>query len=597
MDSNNSGELQVDEKEIITLARKFALLNAIYHDGRASLGSVIGRVFAEQPKLKRFPQRVNSLVREQVEKVNSLPLLDQRRALLLEFPGAMENEDKRKQEISRKEAEREPSLPELPDAIEGAVVTRFPPEPNGYMHIGHAKAAIIGREYATRYSGKFIVRFDDTNPSTEKLEYYGAFLDSLEWLGIKADRVKNASDDMEEFYKLAEVAMRNGKAYVCTCAQEDIRQMRAKGLACAHRTNSVEENLKLWEKMKKKEFKRNEAVLRFLGDIKSSNTAMRDPVLFRIVEDPHPLRGTKYHIWPTYDFDGPVEDSLDGVTHAMRSKEYELRDEVYCSILNSLGLRVPKIIEFSRLSLANTTVHKRTLKRLVEEKKVDGWDDPRIPTIAGLRRRGILPEAIRRFIISMGLSKVESEPTWDLLESINRKLLDPVAKRYFFVPHPVSLDVKGFPRVTVEIPYHPDRVEFGSRKIETNGRFAISSEDCERLLPGSKIRLIEAYTVEIEESVGRTALLARMIENDLHGEDRGIKKLQWVARDSCTSFEMKVLGPLLKEGGIFNEKSLTTVQGLAEQSALELREGELVQFVRIGFCRIDKPGVAILTHK
>ncbi len=582
----------LSDEEIRNLARKYALLNAISHGGRADPGSVMGRVLAEYQDLRRDAWRVRSIVSEKVDEVNSIAGQDeQSHVLSREFPNALEQDTARKKQVSRIDAEKSPSLPDLPGALEGSVITRFPPEPNGFMHIGHAKAALIGFEYAKKYSGRFIVRFDDTNPAAESREYYEAFLDSLAWLEIRPDFVKNASDDMERFYELAAKMMSSERAYVCTCSQERMKENRQLMKACEHRSQTPEQNLSLWRMMLDGRLEKNSATLRFAGDMQSLNTTMRDPVLFRIVEERHPLKDKKYRVWPTYDFDGPVEDSLDGVTHAMRSKEYELRDEIYDAILKSLNLRIPRIIEFSRLSLQNTTVSKRSLRKLIESGEVEGWDDPRLPTISGLRRRGFLPRAIREFILSMGVSKVESEPTWDLLESINRKLLDPVARRYFFVSDPVKLVVENAPKLTVNLRNHPEK-DLGQRVVKTDGKFFISGDDAGRLKVGSVVRLIEAYNVRI------SCIDKDLIMGTYEREERleGTPKIQWVTETEQTKMQVTVTGPLLIDER-YNPHSLKVVEGVAEASVGSLPMGEIIQFVRFGFCRIDQPGRAILAHK
>jgi glutamyl-tRNA synthetase len=583
----------LDEEKIRTLARKYALINAITHDGRGSPSSVIGRLLGERRDLASRARDIAKIAEEVVAKVNCLSEEQQRQALENEFPNAKSEEEKRSIEKSQKGEESKGKLPELPGAVRGQVITRFPPEPNGYMHIGHAKAALLGREYATIYNGQFIVRFDDTNPAAERLEFYSAFLESLDWLGIKPDRVKNASDDMEKFYDLAESLIRRGGAYACACTRDEMKSLRLLGKECPHRENSVDKNLELWKDMVSGKARKNEIVLRYKGNMQSPNTTMKDPVLFRIVEEPHPIQKSKFRVWPTYDFDGAVEDSLDGVTHALRSKEYELRDELYHSLLSSLGLRQPEIIEFSRLSLADTTVSKRSLRNLIESGKVSGWDDPRLPTISGLERRGFLPEAIRRFILSMGVSKVESEPTWHLLEAINRQILDPIAKRFFFVPDPVELDIEGFPKLEVHLRNHPGNEELGERTVTTCGRFLIPADDVRGLHTGDKIRLIEAYTVEVIEVKDKLVLGVRF---DSEQEGTFAKRVQWVDRDSAIPFHLKVIGPLLKEGE-FNPDSIRIREGLAEDSVSKLATGKIIQFTRVGFCRIDAPGVGILTHK
>ena len=393
---------------------------------------------------------------------------------------------------------------------------------------------------------------------------------------------------MVKVYELADKMFDASKAYVCSCSQEIMRSNRAEGVPCEHRLQGREQNMSIWGDMVSGKLSIR-ATLRFTGDMKSQNTTMRDPVLFREVEESHPIKGTQYRVWPTYDFDGPVEDSLDGVTHAMRSKEYELRDELYFAILDALQLRKPRIIEFSRLELQNTTVSKRSLRKLIESNYVKGWDDPRLPTISGLRRRGFLPEAIRDFVLSMGISKVESQPTWDLLESINRKLLDPLAKRFFFVENPINLQVENAPAVNVSLKFHPER-NYGERMIATNGEFFLSSSDASQLKPGDKARLIEVYNIEILTT--ENGIRARYA-----GEENieKIRRIQWVVPGSLP-FKVMVVGPLLINDE-YNPLSIREAAGLIESSGSNLKIGEIFQLVRFGFCRLDSNGVAVLTHK
>ncbi len=577
--------------EIRALARKISFLNAVSHGGKADTKAVVGRLMAEHGDLRGQSKLITQIVMSVVSELNKLSIDEQKSILNTEYSDSYEAEQERKRKQAERDSEKALELPKLPDAKMGAVVTRFPPEPNGFMHIGHAKAAIICSEYSKMYNGKFILRFDDTNPSAEKKEYYQPFVDAFNWLNIKPDLIRNSSDDMDRFYDLAEQMIRNEKAYVCTCTKEGIREKRARAEACEHRSRPVEENLSLWHQMVMKEIQKSEATLRFKGDMGALNTTMRDPVLFRIVLEPHPLLGNKYSVWPTYDFAGPVEDSLDGVTHAMRSKEYELRDEQYHAILQSLGLRDPTIIEFSRLNLQNTTVHKRTLRPLIAEKLVEGWDDPRLPTISALRRRGFLPESIREFILRMGISKVESQPTWDLLESINRKLLDPISRRFFYVPDPIKLRVSKAPSLIAKLNYHPERTDYGSREIRLGDTFFVPFSDVRNLGRGSIFRLIEAYNVRILD-VHENLVLAGYA-----GEDRtaDVPKLQWVTEEGSFPLTIEVPGALLIDDK-FNPDSLKIVRGVVEQAAAQLSIGEIVQFVRFGFCRKDSDQLMIRAH-
>jgi glutamyl-tRNA synthetase len=581
----------ISDEEISKTSRKYALINAIEHDGKANPNAVVGRILSEYLELRKESARVKTILLEVTSSVNQLSILEQKSTLDVEFPGAMRSLTDRKKEISKAESEKKPELPELPDAVVGQVVTRFPPEPNGFMHIGHAKAAILGSEYARKYNGKFMVRFDDTNPAAEKKEFYGTFLESLNWLGINPDIVKNASDDMSKFYEIASVMMQKYSAYVCSCSQEKMHDYRAAGYTCEHRSQSAMMNSELWDAMLSGKAEAKDSTLRFVGNMRSLNTTMRDPVLFRIIEHPHPLRGSSFRVWPTYDFDGPIEDSLDGVTHAMRSKEYELRDELYYAILDSVEFRKPRIVEFSRLALQNTTISKRNLRKLIEEGHVQGWDDPRLPTISGLRRRGILPESIKEFVLIMGISKVESIPTWDLLESINRKLLDPIAKRYFFVADPVEVEVDGHPEVEVTLRYHPDE-DYGSRTIQTTGRFLISRSDASQINNGSRFRLIEAYNCEAY-SVEGNLIRTKMVSDEPREK---IPKFQWVNPDDSLDYTVMVIGPLLTNE-TYNPDSLKIQKGKIEHSAESIKVDDIFQLVRFGFCREDSARTAILAHK
>ncbi|MEK6923708.1 MAG: glutamate--tRNA ligase family protein, partial [Candidatus Micrarchaeota archaeon] len=401
------------DAQIVEAARKHALANAIEF-GKASAGAVAGKVIAEVPSAKGDIRATMKGVGEQVAAVNKLS----RGEMLAQV---------KEYSFVEKPAEGERKL-SLQGCEEGKVVTRFPPEPNGYPHIGHAKAAWLNRQLANDWGGTCILRFDDTNPEAEREEFANAILYDLKWLGIEFDgEVVYASDLMPEFYNRCEQLLAAGGAYACSCGEEAVKLSREKGVACNCRSRSAKENLGVWGAMREGRTAKGGAIIRFKGDLKSANTAMRDPTLFRVLDAAHWRQGTKFKAWPTYDFEAAVADSVTGVTHALRSKEYELRDELYAALLECLGMRKPVVYGFSRLALKGTALSKRLVKPLIETGRVSGWDDVRLPTIAGLRRRGILPQVIREFVLSFGLSKVESRPDWEALLSLNRKALDPVA--------------------------------------------------------------------------------------------------------------------------------------------------------------------------
>ena len=568
------------------LVRKLALKNALEHDGKARPDTMVAKIIGVKPELRKEAKTIVSEIRIIVDEVNKLSVNEQKAELERTAPEMLVQEQK----------EKKNALPPLPNAEIGKVVTRFPPEPNGYPHIGHAKAVIIDEEYAKMYNGKLILRFDDTNPLKEKLEYYDAIKDGIEWLGVKPHMFKNTSDDMELIYKYGKQMLEIGAAYVCTCAIDTVRENRKNGMECECRHLDSTDNFERWDKMFK-EYKPNQAIVRFKGDMKSENTVMRDPTLFRIIEGEHPLKGKKHRVWPTYDFAAPIEDSIDGVTHAMRTKEYELRSELYYAIIDKLKLRKPLMIEFSRLEFEGMPVSKRKIKPLVDEGLVKGWDDPRLPTLIALKRRGILPEAIREFVLTLGFTKADTKPPFDVLESINRRMIDPLSIRLFFVSdlpflsESVVLQVSNAPKTLVKIKNHPDK-DMGVRKISVSDTFYISGSDFVKLKQGSEVRLIDLYNVKVDH------VEATRIAGSFNGEElkENVPKIQWVSKDDAV--QMSVMVPkALYIGEEYNPNSLEIIKGHAESHASKLKVGERVQFVRFGFCRIDSDGVAVLTHR
>ncbi len=568
-------------EEIERLAKKYALQNALQHDGKANSKAVIGKILAERKDLKNKIKSVMEIVERVVKEINNLSIDEQKKALS-EIDPKLLIKEKRKKEIS---------LPPLPYAEPGKVVTRFPPEPNGYLHIGHAKAAFIDYEYARMYDGIFILRFDDTNPENESIEFYDAQKEDLEWLGIEWDKEYCTSSNLPTHYRLAEKLISQGDAYVCKCDQETIRRNRFKGVPCECRERSKEENFSLWKEMHRS-IEEGRAVLRLKGDLKSKNTAMRDPTLFRIVDAEHPIQGDKYRVWPTYDFAGAVEDSLSGVTHPFRTKEYELRDEVYFYLLDKLGLRKPHLMEFSRLSIEGMPVSKRKIKPLIDEGKVSGYDDFRLPTLRGLRRRGIVPDAIRIFVLSQGISKSESVVTFDQLEAVNRKIIDKFSRRFFFVPDPVRLRVRGAPHLEKKLRFHPTE-DMGYRTVKTGSIFYIPKEDADRMREGDIFRLKDLYNVKVLKK-------NENIEGEFAGDKliKNLEKIQWVTEEY---FELSIFipGPLFI-GEKYNPDSLKVVKGFVEKALENVKDGEIVQFERFGFVRIERKGekiIGIFAHK
>ena len=578
-------------EEIHRLVNAIALKNASEHSGSTNVNIVLSRLLSLKPELKNELKTLIEEIRTVVDSVNKLDLEQQKKYLQNIY--SIDNDFDSK---SRHDQIDSHTLPEL-QMTATEVVTRFPPEPNGYPHIGHAKAVIIDEEYAKMYNGKLILRFDDTNPMNEKLEYYEAIKNDLEWLGVKPDIIKNTSDDILVLHDYGKKLTRNGDAYVCTCDSNEIRRLRMQQVECACRLNidNLDSNLERLDKIFDGTYHQNEAIIRFLGNMQDKNTVMRDPTLFRIIEVPHPILGDKVQLWPTYDFAAPVEDSLDGVSHALRTKEYELRNTLYLDILDRLELRKPIVVEFSRLEFDNMPVSKRKIKQLLDDGLITGWDDPRLLTLSAMRRRGFDPNAIRNFVLSLGLTLAETKPPFKALESMNRKIIDPIATRLFFVKDPIMLTVDDGKNMNVTLKNHPTN-DLGTREVEVSTVFYICRDDAILLAEDEEVRLMELYNIKIKEIdlENNRAITASYLNNDIV---RDMKKIQWVSHKNMTRYNILIPKELYLNDK-FNPNSLESIEGCAESSVLQLKSHTPIQFIRFGFCITEeKKSSAIFTHR
>ncbi len=526
----------------------YALKNAIEY-GETDVSKILPKLFRHglekkdigkiMPKIQATVKRVNSMQKDEME---------------------MEFRKYAKFSLERDERE-EGELPELENAVEGKVITRLAPEPSKYNHIGHALVFLIQYFYAEKYDGKCILRFDDTNPEKSNLEYYNAMKDDLSWLGIKWDKEYISSNDMEKYYKYAEKLIKQGEAFVCSCSQDEIKKQREKMKGCKCRKNKESENLKEWNGMISKKFKEGERTLRLKGNMSSDNGVMRDPIIFRISYYPHFMQKEKYCVWPMYDFENPIEDSIEKVTHVIRSKEFELRAELHGYILKLLKLKSPIVKEIGRYEISGAETKGRVIRELIEKKEINGWDDPRLVTIKALRRRGFVPEMFQQMARTVGLSKSGGHISQNVMESINRSIIDSIAKRYSFVEDPIELKIKNVPDISkIEIPIHPDSKE--KRELEIGKKIFISSSDFEKLA-GKEIRLLHLYNINLGKN--KQAEFTSI-------ENKEINKINWVSNGVKT----KVLMP--------NGK---WVEGLADEGVKNLEEGDIIQFERFGFCRLD----------
>ncbi len=579
-------DLDEDTEKIIKIT---SLKNAVEYNGKSRVDPVIAKIVAYKPELRGNLKNLIPKIAGIVQEINGLSLADQKALLGNMEPGDSQRRNKQPM-ISQAH------LPPLAFAEMGKVVTRFPPEPNGYPHIGHAKAAIIDEEYARMYDGKLILRFDDTNPLNEKLEYYEAIKDGLEWLGIKPDVVKNSSDDIQLLHEYGKKLVLSNMAYVCVCNQTTIHDLREKGVTCECRKKNLDITLDRLKKIFDGSFRQNDAIIRFKGNMSDQNTAMRDPTLFRIIDADHPKLGNKIRVWPTYDFAVPIEDSLDGVTHALRTKEYELRNALYFAILDAFGLRKPFMLEFSRLEFKGLPVSKRKIKPLLEKGIIKSWSDPRLPTLVAMKRRGFVHEAIKKFVLSLGLTLAETKPPIEALEAFNRKIIDPACMRLSFVRDPVELHIQNPSLEEAVIKNHPN-ANLGIRKVSVSDSFYITREDAAKLNTGDEIRLMDLYNIQITKIITsenhKQILIAHSTGEDIK---QNMPKIHWVAKNDAIPYKV-IMARELYIGEQYNANSLEIIEGFAESFVSTLKPDTRIQFVRFGFCRLDNGNTAIFTHR
>ncbi len=542
-------------EEMQKIIKKYCLKN-MYDYGSIKISSVVGKIIAENPEFKKNMKQVMEKIREISKEVEAM---DKQQVEKEIGKYVFEKKEKKENEWN------------IANAQKGKVVVRFPPEPNGYPHIGHAKAFLLSNEIAEKYTGKKILRFDDTNPENESEIYIDEIKSGLKWLGINWDEEIYASDYIEKMYDLAKKLIESGYAYVCKCDKQDIKKNREKRKECVCRQRTNEENKLLFENMIKG---KEEGILRLKADMRSDNTAMRDPTLFRIIKKEHYRQGAKYIVWPTYDFEGAVMDSLLGITHPIRSKEYELRDEVYFFILDKLNLRKPTLLTISRLNIKGNVVSKRKIKKLIEDGKIMSWDDPRLITLKALKRRGIQAEAIKKFVLSFGLSKVESNPSLDKLLSINRKIIDPISPRYYFVKDPVLIEINNFDkRIEIDLPLFPKKECKQFRKAIVEKQIYIQKSDV------SKDFRLKGYMNVIQKQ-GKYLFDGNELRKN--------PKIQFVSKSNAIDCEIMVVKDPMNEKQEFDENSLIVEKGKCEKQCLNLKQGDIIQFERYGFCILDK---------
>ena len=525
---------------------------------------------------------------------------------------------------------------DLAEGVYDHVQTRFPPEPNGYLHIGHAKSILLNYGLAQKYGGKFNLRFDDTNPTKEKTEFVESIMADVKWLGADfEDRLFFASNYFQQMYECAVLLIKKGKAFVCDLTADQIREYRGDfttpGKESPYRNRSIEENLKLFEEMKEGKYQDGEKVLRAKIDMASPNINMRDPVIYRVAHMTHHNTGDAWCIYPMYDFAHPIEDAIEHITHSICTLEFEDHRPLYDWVVRECEFEnPPRQIEFAKLYLTNVITGKRYIKKLVEDGIVDGWDDPRLVSIAALRRRGYTPEAIRKFVDLVGVSKANSSVDYAMLEYCIREDLKLKKARMMAILDPVKLVIDNYPEgqtEMLEVPNNLENPELGSRMVPFSRELYIEREDFMeepprkyfRLFPGNEVRLMSAYFVpctgfEKDENGNVTVVHATYDPATKSGSgfcERKVKgTIHWVAAETAKQVEVRLYenivdeekGKLNEDGSLnLNPNSLTILKNCYVEPALaEAKAYDSFQFVRNGFfcadCKDSKPGEPVFNR-
>lgn len=534
---------------------KYALLNAAKHKGSANPGAVIGSIMANEEELRSKAKEIGPLAGKIVAQVNALSAEEQ--------ASEMKKYDVEVEE--KKPKAKEVGLQELPGTHEN-IVLRFAPNPSGPLHIGHSRAAVPNAEYVKRHNGKLILRIEDTDPKRVFEPAYEMIPEDLAWLGINPDEIIYQSDRFEIYYDYARQLIEKGAAYMCTCDGATFKELKDNCKPCPCRDNSVEENLALWEKFDT--MQAGEAVLRVKTDINHKNPAIRDWVAMRLVDEEHPRMGTKYRIYPMMNFSVSVDDHLMGMTHVLRGKDHLANSEKQKYLYDHMEWDLPEFIHYGRLKMEDIALSTSKAMAGIEDGTYSGWDDPRLGTLRAIARRGIDPRTIYNLITEIGVKMADSAISWKKIYGLNRNFIEPIANRYFFCEEPVEVSVNGYEDgdVTIERPLHADHMDRGNRLLSFDGSAYIAKAD----YADGLFRLMDAVNVEIAgEDVN--------YHSTSFEEARDVKAriIQWVPTKENVNVKI-----------VMDDASVKT--GLGEIALNDLEVGDIVQFERVGFARLDE---------
>ncbi len=547
------------EKEI----KIAALENAVKFNGKANQGAVIGKLFSLDASLKSQMKEIAPMIGKLLSQINSMEPSAQH-DMLNELAPNLEAE---KAQLKKDRKEKRSELPELRGAEMGKVITRMPPGPSKYLHIGHAISMGINYLYSKMYDGKCVLRFDDTNPDAEKQEFVESIMDDLKnYLEFEADEVIFASDNIPKLIKMADDLVSQDKAYICNCPSENISLNRREMKTCSHRELSIDENKRIWDEMKKGNDEFSHYILRLKIDMEHKNAVMRDPAIFRVVTTPHYRQGDKFKVWPLYDFESAIMDGIIGTTNVLRSNEFDMRIELHEYIVDLFGLPKSNYKHYGRSSITGATTKGREIRALIDSGDYLGWDDPRLVTLKALKRRGIVRDAIINLVKKAGLSKSNTNIDFDVISAENRKILDKTAKRFFLIENKVEVSINGSPEKELIIPMHPE-MDLGTRTFYLNSEFLINKKDYDDISEGELIRLIDAVNFKDFEFDSEDF-------EDYKG--KGDKIIHFLPNDPEQIVNVEVRMP-----------DNTLLNCVAEKAIETLKIGDVIQFQRFGFCRLD----------
>jgi glutamyl-tRNA synthetase len=575
-----------NDVELRELIRKAALLNAVGHDGKAQAGALVGKVLGEKAELRTRVKELSNVINTVVNEINNLSVAEQKAIVETNWP-----QTQKKHEVEEKK------LPPLPNTDKyKQIVTRFSPNPDCVLHLGSARAIELSHEYARMYNGKFILRFEDTDPKVKKpdLKFYESIRQDLQWLGCKWDEEYIQSDRVPIYYQYAEKLIGEGNAYICECPSEEFRIKTIAKQACPCRDLPANVQLERWHRMLNGGYQEGQAVVRVKTDLENPNPAVRDWPALRIIDTkkfPHPRVGDKYIVWPLYNLAAGVDDHLLGITHIIRGKEHYTNMVRQKYMYQHLGWQYPEAIHYGRLKITGAALSKSKIVAGIKEGDFTDFDDPRLGTFKALRKRGITPEAIKKVIIDVGIKPNDVTLSWETLNSYNRKILDATSNRYFFVADPVELKVTGLPKTFVaKLPLHAEHPQRGFREytITPDGQdkaitFWIAQADAKTMQPQLNIRLMELFNIKIQNVTDQTIEALYTSESYEDVRKNKVQLIQWIPKG--TEYPTEVI-----------QQDASVTLGYSESYCKKLKPDTIIQFERYGFVRIDQVGDKLVAY-